>query len=79
MKLTAVPTQEKRKYHDRGWTLFESTLIDAKAPSPTISDVTIAQKNNQITLDDAFDPAKEREKGGAFFAKFAKTKRCALV
>ncbi len=36
IKLIAVPSTENRKYDDRGWTLFESIIIDGKAPSTKI-------------------------------------------
>jgi len=54
---TAVPEEEPRKYHNRGWTLFESC-------------VTAAKPNGFMKVFDfgaAFDPQREERTGFAFF------------
>ena len=62
IKLTAVPSSEKRRYEDRGWTLFESILIDGKSPAEEIGgyvEHTNSAKFNVITLGDDFQPGTE--------------------
>jgi len=51
IKFIAVPKDERRRYDDRGWTLGESMLIDAK---PVLEDA-------QLSFDDAFDPSADNE------------------
>ena len=52
VKLIAVPSMVTRKYEDRGWTLFESILIDGKEPSAIIGGYG---EHNVMTLADDFD------------------------
>merc|ERR1712232_1222367 len=47
-KLTAVPKEEPRKYEDRGWTEFESIIIDSKGGF-----------FNKFTIGEDFDPAAD--------------------
>jgi hypothetical protein len=48
VKLTAVPAEVSRAYDDRGWTLFESIIIDGKAASQRL------QLFNWLTVDEKF-------------------------
>merc|ERR1712232_1317018 len=68
MGMTHVPEKEPRRYDDRGWTFFESCVLDGKGPS------TI-QAFNVITLDDDFDPDAEKETDVEFIHKFSHNKR----
>ena len=52
VKLIAVPSTVTRKYEDRGWTLFESILIDGKEPSQNMG---LYGERNVMTLADDFD------------------------
>jgi len=71
IKLVAVPDTEPRKYDDRGWTFFESCIVDCKEKS----DKDIMGELNVLTFDDSFDPVGETETGKGFVKKFAMSKR----
>jgi len=53
IKLRAVPAEECRKYDDRGWTLFESIIIDSKGNAPTGCNYG---HMNYLAIDDSFNP-----------------------
>jgi len=61
IKLTEVPPEEPRKYDDRGWTLMESILIDAKGGDW-----------NRWTFND-FDPESTQWPDSVVFFMQAKT------
>lgn len=59
VKLMAVPDVVQRKYEDRGWTLFESILIDGKAASVMLGETpNCAGHENVLVADKQYDPAK---------------------
>ena len=71
VKLSAVPVHVSRKYDDRGWTLFESILIDGKAPSPKIFKGEDSYGDlNVLTCGDNFDHEAEPAQGFEFLKKF---------
>ena len=66
------------RYDDRGWTLFESILIDGKAPSPKINEKDRDfnwGELNVVSFGDDFDPEAEDTHGWEFLQKFAKGER----
>lgn len=78
VKLIAVPESEVRRYEDRGWTLFESVVIDAKEAT--------GQKGmwgfNRLTFDDNLDLNKfipgrnlSEKQATDFMRKFSRVKR----
>jgi len=69
IKLTSVPLSEKRTYDDRGWTLFESILIDGKAPSPNLLVGSPFGGANVLTLN--FDPEADANDGSVIVAAYA--------
>jgi len=73
IKLMAVPVIVPRKYDDRGWTLFESIIIDGKASSPTLSQGKPPLKGsyNFLVFDEKFDPDNETKQDTVFVHKFA--------
>jgi len=71
IKMMAVPAEEPRKYDDRGWTFFESCVIDGKEAS----DKDGFGRLNIITVDDDFDPDGEMSRGFSFIEQFAFRKR----
>lgn len=75
IKLEAVPPTEARKYDDRGWTLFESTIIDAAEPSEMIffhhpDCLAVWGQLNNLSFGDEFHPDTEAAHDIEFVHKF---------
>ena len=77
LKMMAVPDSVPRKYDDRGWTLFESILIDGKSASSKLIATNCygAAKMNLATFGLDFDYEHEVAIGLGFFEKFSKAQR----
>lgn len=69
VKLTAVPEKSKRIFAERGWTLFESLLMDWKLPSTKIDGGKRGKLNCLATKPD-FNP-KFGNKGNLFIENLA--------
>lgn len=75
IKLVAVPKDVMRNYDDRGWTLFETVLIDGKNPSPKIMYCGASLgESNVLTIGDDLDPEREKKTGFDFVCKFTKAR-----
>ena len=72
VKLISVPLAVLRKYDDRGWTLYESILIDGKESSAIIG---TWGEHNVLTLADDFDPEDGSKSGRDFIKAAAKSRR----
>jgi hypothetical protein len=72
IKLTSVPPIELRTYETRGWTFFESTVIDGKAASARMGALGHL---NYLCLGDDFEPSSEQAEGKKFLQKFCLQKR----
>lgn len=75
IKLMSVPPSVKRTYDDRGWTLFESLLINGKGSAETMHAIGGQGMDNILTFDDSFDPEVEPCHGYEFVVKFAHAQR----
>merc|ERR1712232_969782 len=71
-KLRGVPQAELRKFDDRGWTLFESIIIDSKHHAPKGGDKF--GHLNYLVIDDGFDP-DESVRTNIFMEKLAMVSR----
>jgi hypothetical protein len=79
IKMMAVPDHVLRKYDDRGWTLFESNIINGKEPADDDSQTGMLKLStlNIITFDNKdYNPLTEKATGLKFIAKFADTCHC---
>jgi hypothetical protein len=72
VKLTSTPGCPDRSFDDRGWTLFESIVIDGKGPS---SERHVFGERNVLTFSEFFNPETEETEGEAFVAKFSGNER----
>jgi len=66
VKLMATPVAEIRKYEDRGWTFFESAIVDGKGGSKKYGGLP-----SVLTFDDTFDAECESKTGTDFLRQFS--------
>jgi len=72
IKMMAVPDDVLRTYDDRGWTLFESNIINGKEPAEEeLTKMGNLSTLNTISFDKTFDPKGEPSTGLKFVTKFA--------
>ena len=70
--MIAVPPSVLRTYDDRGWTLYESILIDGKESSAIIG---LWGEHNVLTLTDDFNPDDGSKQPKEFVKAAAESQR----